>query len=110
MGIGSSLRSMPGNEACSGMRSSYAKRRHRRREGSAGCSIPERAAILAWIGTAGERALVPVDPDRLTAAERPDHTGGPMPELLQALDDIGGGTHLRVLKIFFWWAGRGIAG
>src|SRR5258706_8940211 len=28
-------------------------------------SIPERAAVLARIGTAGQRALVPVDPDRL---------------------------------------------
>ena len=32
-------------------------------------SIAERAAVLARIGAAGERALVPVDPDCLAAAE-----------------------------------------
>src|SRR5882672_410183 len=47
-------------------------------------SIPQRAAVLARIGTAGQRALVPVDPDRLSAAERPDHAGGLVPELLEA--------------------------
>src|SRR5712671_700196 len=108
MGIGSSLRSMPGNEACSGMRSSYAKRHHRRREGSAGRSIPERAAVLAWIGTARERALVPVDPDRLTAAERPDHAGGLMPELLEALDDIGWHAILELVDAFVMQAARHI--
>jgi len=43
-------------------------------------SIPQRAAVLARIGTAGQGALVPVDPDRLTAAERPDHAAGLAPE------------------------------
>jgi hypothetical protein len=50
-------------------------------------SISQRAAVLARIGTARERALVPVYPDRLATTERPDHTGGLVPELLQALDD-----------------------
>src|SRR6202045_3915631 len=54
-------------------------------------SISQRAAVLARIGTAGQRALVPVDPDRLAAAERPDHARRLVPELLQALDD--GGRH-----------------
>src|SRR6266536_4483653 len=39
-------------------------------------SIAERAAVLAGIGAAGERALVPVDPDRLTAAEGTYDAGG----------------------------------
>src|SRR4051812_86143 len=33
-------------------------------------SIPQRAAVLARFGAAGQRAFVPVDPDRLGAAER----------------------------------------
>src|SRR3981189_2442241 len=63
------------------------------------CSIAERAAVLARIGTAGERTLVPIDPDRLTAAERGDHAGGLMAELLQALDDSGGGAGPRVIRL-----------
>src|SRR5579872_2882005 len=44
--------------------------------------ISERATILARIGTAGERAFFPVDPDRLTAAKRRDDLGGLVAELL----------------------------
>src|SRR3954463_7504702 len=53
-------------------------------------SVSERAAVLARIGTAGERALVPIDPDRLAAAERADDAGGLVAELFQPLDDFGG--------------------
>src|SRR6266480_865608 len=63
----------------------------------AACSIAERATVLAWIGAAGERALFPIDPDRLTAAERGDDAGGLMPKLPQALDDIGGGAVLELI-------------
>src|SRR5215470_2545481 len=53
--------------------------------------VTERAAVLARIGAAGERALVPVYPDRLAAAERADDAGGLVAELLQPFDD--GGRH-----------------
>src|SRR5436309_10871178 len=72
------------------------------------CSIAERAAVLAWIGAAGKRALVPVDPDCLTAAERGDDAGGLMPELLQALDDIAGHAVLELIDIFVMQAARHI--
>src|SRR5258708_7061917 len=72
------------------------------------CSIAERATVLARIGAAGERTLVPVDPDRLTAAERGDHAGGLMPELLQALDDRGGGAGLELIDILIVQAARHI--
>src|SRR6267378_329248 len=71
-------------------------------------SISQRAAVLARIGTAGQRALVPVDPDRLTATERRDHAGGLMPELLQALDDRGGHAVLELIDIFIMQAARHI--
>src|SRR5229473_192725 len=71
-------------------------------------SISQRAAVLARIGTAGQRALVPVDPDRLTAAERRDHAGGLMPELLQAVDDRGGHAVLELIDIFIMQAARHI--
>jgi len=41
----------------------------------------------------------PVDPDRLTAAERGDQTSGLMPKLPQALDDIGGDAVLELIDI-----------
>src|SRR5216684_2060561 len=72
------------------------------------CSIAERATVLARIGAAGERALVPVDPDRLTAAERGDYAGGLMPELLQALDDIAGHAVLELIDAFVMQATRHI--
>src|SRR5450432_581187 len=71
-------------------------------------SISQRAAVLARIGSAGQRALVPVDPDRLTAAERPDHAGGLVPELLQALDDGGGHTVLELIDALVMQAARHI--
>src|SRR3954463_7266487 len=52
-------------------------------------SVSQRAAVLARIGTAGQRALVPVDPDRLTAAERTDDSSGLGSEFCEALDDLG---------------------
>src|SRR3954449_2162577 len=51
------------------------------------CSIAERAAVLARIGTRGESPLVPVDPDRLAAAERSNHAGGLVSKFLQPFDD-----------------------
>src|SRR5438270_5163980 len=63
-------------------------------------SIAQRAAVLARIGTAGERSLVPVDPDRLSAAERTDDAHGPMPQLLQALDGIGGHPIFELVDVF----------
>src|ERR1700730_498301 len=71
-------------------------------------SIAERAAVLARIGAAGQRALVPVDPDRLTAAERRNHAAGLMPELLQALDDVGGHAILELIDAFVMQAARHI--
>src|SRR5947207_12681212 len=71
-------------------------------------SITQRAAVFARIGAAGERTLVPIDPDRLTAAERPDHAGSLMPELLQALDDIGGHAILELIDVFIVQAARHI--
>src|SRR5581483_1331267 len=50
-------------------------------------SITERAAVLARIGAAGQRALLPVDPDRLAAAERRHDAGGLVPKLFEAVDD-----------------------
>src|SRR5712671_4194552 len=72
------------------------------------CSIAERATVLARIGAAGERALFPIDPDRLTAAERRDDAGGLMPELPQPLDDIGGHAILELIDIFVMQAARHI--
>src|SRR5712671_1476715 len=72
------------------------------------CSIAERATVLARIGAAGKRALFPIDPDRLTAAERGDHVGGLMPELPQPLDDIGGHAILELIDIFVMQAARHI--
>src|SRR6202000_11315 len=66
--------------------------------------------ILARIGAAGERALVPVDPDRLAAAERRDHAGGLVAELLQALDDIGGYSILELVDAFIVKPARHIDG
>src|ERR1700735_5349713 len=37
---------------------------------SANRSIAEGTTVLAGVGAAGQRALVPIDPDRLAAAER----------------------------------------
>src|SRR5882757_2136504 len=71
-------------------------------------SIAERAAVLARIGAAGQRALVPVDPDRLTAAERRNHAAGLMPELLQALDNVGGHAVLELIDAFVMQAARHI--
>src|ERR1700689_1203664 len=67
-------------------------------------SIAKGASVLARIGAAGQRALVPVDPDRLTATERGSHAGGPVPEFLQALDDIGGHAILKLVDIFIMQA------
>src|SRR4051812_22518541 len=58
-------------------------------EMSSGSSVAQRAAVLARIGAAGQRALVPVDPDRLAAAERADNAGGLVAELLQPFHDRG---------------------
>src|SRR4051794_25007919 len=41
---------------------------------AATASISQRAAVLAGFGAARQRALVPVDPDRLGTAERRDDT------------------------------------
>src|SRR5882757_3519821 len=71
-------------------------------------SIAERAAVLARVGAAGQRALVPVDPDRLTAAERRNHAGGLMPELLQALDNAGGHPVLELIDALVMQAARHI--
>src|ERR1700761_3397739 len=59
--------------------------------------VPERATILAGIGAAGQGALVPIDPDRLRAAERRHYAGGLVAELLQALDDIGRHAILKLI-------------
>src|SRR5450631_1122602 len=69
-------------------------------------SIAERAAILARIGSAGERALVPVDPDGLAAAMRRDEARGLMPELPQAIDDVGRHAILELVDAFVMQAAR----
>src|SRR4029077_2659264 len=71
-------------------------------------SIAERAAVLARIGTASQRALVPVDPDRLSAAERTDHAGGLVPDLLQPLDDCGRHAVLELIDALLVQAARHI--
>src|SRR5215217_6185458 len=72
------------------------------------CSISERAAVLARIGTASERALVPIDPDCLAAAERADDAGGLVAELLQTLDDLGRHTVLELVDALVMQAARHI--
>src|SRR5882762_1893192 len=72
------------------------------------CSVSERAAVLAGIGTARERALVPVDPDRLAAAERADDAGGLVAEFLQALDDLGRHAVLELIDALVMQAARHI--
>src|SRR4249920_2477030 len=69
-------------------------------------SIPQRAAVLARIGTAGERPLVPIDPDRLTATEWSDYARALMPQLFQPLDDIRGHAILELEDIFIMQATR----
>src|SRR6202051_153984 len=81
-----------------------------RTRGNRAGSIPQGAAVLVRIGTTGERALVPVDPDRLAAAERADHARGLVPELLQALDDVGGHAVLELIDVFIMQAARHIGG
>src|SRR3954470_24068970 len=71
-------------------------------------SVSERATVFARIGTAGERALVPVDPDRLRAAERTDDAGGLVAELLQAIDDIGRHAVLELVLALVMQAARHI--
>src|SRR5438132_8367836 len=71
-------------------------------------SIAERAAVLARIGTARERALVPVDPDRLAAAERTDQAGGLVADFLQPLDDGGGHAVLELVDALIMQAARHI--
>src|SRR4029077_5424939 len=56
--------------------------------GLAAASIAERAAILAGIGPARERPVLPIDRDRLPAAERRNDLGGLVPELLQPIDHL----------------------
>src|SRR5579862_936288 len=70
--------------------------------------IAERAAVLARIGAAGQRSLVPVDPDRLAAAERRNDLGGLVPELLQTRDDIRRNTILELIDTFVMQAARHI--
>src|SRR5437868_12253004 len=68
--------------------------------------VAERAAILARIGAAGERALVPVDPDRLAAAERADDAGGLVAELLQPLHHRGRNAVLELIDALVMQAAR----
>src|SRR5262252_222322 len=70
--------------------------------------ITERATILAWIGAAGERALVPVDPDALPAAERRDKARGLVTELLQAFDGCGRHAVLELIDALVVQAARHI--
>src|SRR3954452_20010200 len=71
-------------------------------------SVTQRATVLAWIGTAGERSPVPIDPDRLGAAERADHAGGFMAELLEPFDDIGRHAVLELILALVVQAARHI--
>src|SRR6267154_3643165 len=73
-------------------------------------SISQRATVLAGIGTADQRALVPVDPNRLAAAERTDHAAGLVPDLLQALDDLGRHAVLELVDALVMQAARHIDG
>src|SRR6478752_9537250 len=73
-------------------------------------SIAQRAAVLAGIGAAGQRALLPVDPDRLAAAERADHAGGLVADLLEALDDLGRHAVLELIDALVMQAARHIDG
>src|ERR1700753_1444710 len=76
--------------------------------GSAQFLITERAAVLARIGTAGQGALVPVDPDRLRTTEWSYHAGSLVPEFLQALDDVGGDAILELIDALIVQASRHI--
>src|SRR3984885_7868840 len=69
-------------------------------------SISERAAVLAGIGAAGQRPLLPIDPDRLTATERRDDLGGLVSELLQTCNDVGGHAVLELIDAFIMQAAR----
>src|ERR1044072_9464440 len=72
--------------------------------------VAQRATILARIGAAGQRALVPVDPDRLAAAERADHAGGLVADLLETLDDLGRHAVLALVEALIMQAARHIDG
>src|ERR1700733_9278869 len=71
-------------------------------------SISERAAVLAGIGAAGQRPLLPIDPDRLTAAKRRDDLGSLVSELLQTRDDFGGHAVFELIDAFVMQAARHI--
>ena len=63
-------------------------------------SIPERAAVLRGSEPPVSVPLSQSIQIASTAAERPDHAGGLMPELLQALDDIGRHAILELVDAF----------
>src|ERR1700733_5725090 len=71
-------------------------------------SVSERAAVLAGIGAAGQRPLLPIDPDRLTAAERRNDLRGLVSKLLQACDDFGGHAIFELIDIFIVQTARHI--
>src|SRR3954454_1219945 len=73
-------------------------------------SIPQRAAILARIRTGGERALVPIDPDRLATTERRDNVDSFVPKLPQAFDDCGRYSVLKLIDALVVQAARHIDG
>src|SRR5579871_4729289 len=70
--------------------------------------IAEGAAVLARIGATGQRSLVPVDPDRLAAAERRNDLCRLMSELLQARDDFRWHAILELIDAFVMQAARHI--
>src|SRR5215203_5633321 len=73
-------------------------------------SIAQRATVLARIGAAGQRAFFPIDPDRLTAAERADDAGGLVADLLEALDDLGRHAVLELIDALVMQTARHIDG
>src|ERR1700721_912295 len=70
--------------------------------------ISERAAVLAGVGAAGQRPLLPIDPDRLTATERRGDLGGLVSEPLQTRDDFGRHAVLELIDTFIMQAARHI--
>src|SRR4029078_2298478 len=73
-------------------------------------SVTQRATVLAGIGAAGQRTLVPIDPDRLAAAERADHAGGLVADLLETFDDLGRHAVLELVEALVVQAARHIDG
>src|SRR5262249_32659622 len=70
--------------------------------------VAERAAVLARIGAAGQRALVPIDPDRLPAAERSNQARGLVAELLQAFNGRSRHAVLELIDALVMQAARHI--